>query len=389
VNVAFYAPLKPPDHPTPSGDRAVARMLLRALRAGGHRVTLASRLRSLDRHGDPRAQARIRARGARLATGLVARLAAQPASQRPDVWFTYHLYHKAPDWLGPPVSRALGIPYLVAEASHAPKQAGGPWDEGYRAAAAALACAARVVVLNPADEPCVRRLLGSAAALDRLAPFIDARASARRARAPGAGRPLHAALGIPEGVPLLVTVAMMRPGAKLASYRLLADALGRLQDRAWSLLIIGDGPAAAEVRAALRPLATRVHFAGQVPPAELPGWLAGCDLHLWPAVDEAWGMAFLEAAAAGVPSVAGREGGVASVVAHGRTGVLVPPRDSGAFAAATAALLEDPAHRALLAGAAAKCVLTHHDLAAASRALGRILTTAVSPVAAVRAAACP
>jgi glycosyltransferase involved in cell wall biosynthesis len=381
VNVAFYAPLKPPDHPTPSGDRAVARMLLRALRAGGHRVTVASRLRSLERHGDPRAQARIRDRGARLAAALAARLAAQPPARRPDAWFTYHLYHKAPDWLGPPVSRALGIPYLVAEGSHAPKQAGGPWEEGYRAAAAALASAARVLVLNPVDEPCVRQLLGTAAPLVRLAPFIDARASARRARAPGAGRARHTALGIPEDVPLLVTVAMMRHGAKLASYRLLGEALGRLRDRDWALLVIGDGAAGAEVRAALQPVASRVHFAGRVPPAELPAWLAGCDLHLWPAVDEAWGMAFLEAAAAGVPSVAGREGGVASVVAHDCTGVLVPPRDPVAFAEATASLLDDPSRRAALAAAASRRVLARHDLLPASRALDRILGAAVRAAA--------
>ena len=35
----------------------------------------------------------------------------------PAAWFTYHLYYKAPDWLGPDIARALAIPYLVAEAS--------------------------------------------------------------------------------------------------------------------------------------------------------------------------------------------------------------------------------------------------------------------------------
>src|SRR4030095_4370142 len=76
-------------------------------------------------------------------------------SRRPQAWFTYHLYHKAPDWLGPPVSRALGIPYLVAEASHAPKRAGGPWDLGQRAAAAAIAAADAILVLNPTDRDCL------------------------------------------------------------------------------------------------------------------------------------------------------------------------------------------------------------------------------------------
>ena len=35
-----------------------------------------------------------------------------------DLWFTYHCYYRKPDWLGPIVTRALGIPYVIAEASH-------------------------------------------------------------------------------------------------------------------------------------------------------------------------------------------------------------------------------------------------------------------------------
>ena len=48
MRIAFYAPLKPPDHPIASGDRTVARMLLAALKLGGHDVGLASRFRSYD-----------------------------------------------------------------------------------------------------------------------------------------------------------------------------------------------------------------------------------------------------------------------------------------------------------------------------------------------------
>ena len=48
---------------------------------------------------------------------------------RPDLWFTYHLYYKAPDLVGPLVAGALGIPYAVAEASVAHKRAGKPLSE--------------------------------------------------------------------------------------------------------------------------------------------------------------------------------------------------------------------------------------------------------------------
>ena len=49
----------------------------------------------------------------------------------------------------------------------------------------------------------------------------------------------------------------------------------------------------------------------RVPHAALPALYAGADLYLWPAINEAYGMAFLEAQAAGLPVVAGRTGGVA------------------------------------------------------------------------------
>jgi hypothetical protein len=59
MRIAFYAPLKPPDHPVVSGDRAMARALIAALRAGGQEVMLASRFRTRDA-GDPERQKRIR-----------------------------------------------------------------------------------------------------------------------------------------------------------------------------------------------------------------------------------------------------------------------------------------------------------------------------------------
>src|SRR5690606_22702559 len=101
MRIAFYAPMKPPDHATPSGDVRVARLLIAALRRAGNRVELASRLRSWEGTGDARRQARIAALGARNARRLVARYRRAPAGARPDLWFTYHLYHKAPDWIGP------------------------------------------------------------------------------------------------------------------------------------------------------------------------------------------------------------------------------------------------------------------------------------------------
>ncbi len=66
------------------------------------------------------------AKGQQLADKLIAKYKKLPKAKRPQAWFTYHLYYKAVDWIGPRVAAALDIPYLVAEASHAPKRARGP-----------------------------------------------------------------------------------------------------------------------------------------------------------------------------------------------------------------------------------------------------------------------
>jgi hypothetical protein len=220
MRVAFYAPMKPPDHPVPSGDRRMGRLLIEALRRAGHEVELACRYVSREGGGDPLRQARLQAVGEKLAASLVKRYARKREERRPKLWFTYHLYYKAPDYIGPLVASGLGIPYLAAEASLAHKRAGGPWDLGHRAVLAALAQAKGVVTFNPDDaeglDPALRQL--------ELPPFLDAapylEARARRREHRSA---LAKTYGLDTGVPWLLTVAMLRPDAKLASYRLLAS----------------------------------------------------------------------------------------------------------------------------------------------------------------------
>ena len=123
--IAFYAPMKAPDHPNPSGDRHIARLTLQALILAGFGASCVSRLRSLDLTGDPAAQTSLLAEAKAETARLIAELAAAP----PALWFTYHCYYKAPDLLGPAVANALGIPYVISEASISPKRRDGPWAE--------------------------------------------------------------------------------------------------------------------------------------------------------------------------------------------------------------------------------------------------------------------
>jgi glycosyltransferase involved in cell wall biosynthesis len=378
MRIAFYAPLKPPDHPVPSGDRRMAQLLGAALTQAGHEVELAARLRSYEGSGDMEQQRRLAEIGGKLAARLIARYRERPVEQRPRAWLTYHLYYKAPDWIGPRVAAHFGIPYLVVEASVAMKRAGGPWSLGHEAVLAALKRADAVISLNPADDAGIAPHLGGAGRIRHLKPFLDAAPFARAADERAVHRnDIARAYSLDRAAPWLLAVAMMRSGDKLASYRILGEALQALQARPWNLLVVGDGPARADVATALAPFGERVRWAGALPSERLPALLAACDVFAWPAVNEAWGMAILEAQAAGLPVVAGRFGGVPVLVADGETGLLTLPGDAPDFARALAVVLNDAAMRARFAVAARAKAAALHDIGAAAATLGAILAETV------------
>ncbi len=379
MRVLLHTPLKPPDHATPSGDREMARGLRRLLQRLGHRIVVPRESLVAPGVPDPMTHLALE-RGARAqASRLIAKWRALPVHhpERFDLWFTYHCYYRKPDWLGPVVTRALGIPYVIAEASHSAKRAAGRWRLGHRAVERALAAADLVLTVNPNDVPGVRARIASPSRQVELAPFIDTKPYRVPPHSYGEVSPsqrLHRRDGDGEDDgPVLLSVGMMRARDKLESYRVLADALMRLKDRPWRAILVGDGPARAEVEALFAPLGERVTFAGLQTRDSLPAIYAQADLYLWPAINEAFGMAFLEAQASGVPVVAGRTGGVPAVVADGVTGLLAPVGDAAAFASAVRRLLDDKALRARFAAAAVDYVASRHDDGAAARTLASAL----------------
>jgi glycosyltransferase involved in cell wall biosynthesis len=367
MRVAFYAPMKPPDHPVPSGDRRMARLLMSALELGGHTVELASRFRAYDGAGDPPTQRALALQGHDEARQLLLRYARGNA---PQAWVTYHVYHKSPDWLGPAVACGLGIPYIVVEPANAPKRAGGAWDVGYQGAAKALGKADALLCLTRLDLAYTKSLAKPNAIVEFLPPFLDAapffEAAARRAEL---RRELAQRYALDPGASWLLAIGMMRRRDKLDSYRLLGDALARVKTGGWRLLVVGDGPERRAVEAALGQHAV---YAGEQPPDAVAGFCAAADLYVWPAMGEAYGMALLEAQATGLPVLAGNTRGVPDVVDDNVTGVLVPPDDPASFAAALSDLLADPARRARL-GAAARQRAAIRDLPAVAARLDGLL----------------
>ncbi|HET7363949.1 MAG TPA: glycosyltransferase family 4 protein [Burkholderiales bacterium] len=366
MRIAYYAPLKSPTHGTPSGDRRVAGLLMDALSRAGHRVQLASTFRTYDGDGDAARQRALRAQGEALAAQYADEWRARAAAARPELWFTYHLYYKAPDYLGPAIGEALGIPYVVAEASYAAKRAHGAWALGHEATAAAIRKAALVIAPSRDDIGGLLQLVEAKRIL-YLPPFLDpapygaARAESARFRAE-----LAAERKLDPAVPWIAVVAMMRTGDKLASYRVLAAALAQLTNVRYQLLVVGDGPARSEVE---RLFDQRASFFGALGQRRIAGLLGACDLYAWPSVNEAYGMALLEAQAAGVPVVAAATRGVPDIVRDGQTGTLVPYGDEDAFAAAVRELLLDAGRRAALGREAARHVAAERSLVVAAARL--------------------
>jgi len=332
ANIAFYAPMKSPDDPVPSGDRTMARLLRKALIKAGFSVTVPTHFRSFDGGGNMERQVQLKKTGLDEAERLIRQFGDMPLTERPKVWVSYHVYYKSPDWIGPQVCKALGIPYLVVEGSRAAKRADGPWATGHDGAEQALDQASVIFAMTGKDSVALVRHKPPGQRIIQLPPFLDLdewpdiRSPEKRFRT--------ASLSF-------LTVAMMRHGDKLESYRQLAGILGMVSGP-WQLDIIGDGPARTEIKHLFAPFADAVRFHGAVADKmQLAHFYAEADIFLWPAVKEAYGMVFLEAQAFGCPVIAGNHGGVGSVVKTGETGILVPADDIRTFADTIATLEAD------------------------------------------------
>ncbi len=134
-----------------------------------------------------------------------------------------------------------------------------------------------------------------------------------------------------------------------------------------SLVFAGDGPMRKDLSrsAAELGLGGRVEFLGAVPASKVPEVLSEADILAMPSVcAEAFGVAAVEAEAMGIPVVATRVGGIPEAVRDGETGLLVPPADQPALAAALGRLVRDRGLRERLGEAGRKFVVERYDIRA-------------------------
>ena len=229
-----------------------------------------------------------------------------------------------------PGSRAL-LGRVLRGAAEVIAAGGYPAAEGERAAGRALP----VTVVPPGVD------------VDRFVPLDD------EARAKG-----RALFGLPADARVVVSVSRLVPRKGMD---VLIEAAARLAPDRPDLVVAigGSGRDRARLERLVGRTGAPVRLLGRVPDDDLPALYGCADVfamlcrNRWAGLEqEGFGIVFLEAAACGVPQVAGDSGGAAEAVADGATGLVVgTPDDPGAVAAALARLLDDPGLRGRMGAA--------------------------------------
>jgi phosphatidyl-myo-inositol dimannoside synthase len=198
---------------------------------------------------------------------------------------------------------------------------------------------------------------------------------------------------LPEHVPgpearqpgLVVTVARLRDPYK--GHDMMLAALARLRSSVPGLhwVVIGDGPLRAELEALSRELgvADLVTFAGRVADWERDAWLDRAQVFAMPSRlppgglgGEGFGIVYLEAAAHGLPVVAGAVAGALDAVRDGQTGLLVDPSSPEALAAGLERIMTDRTFAGAMAAAARRHAATF-AYPEIGRRVGEVLTGAL------------
>lgn len=249
-----------------------------------------------------------------------------------------HLHTGRAAWLGSVAARLARCPAVITRRMERRVK------RGWRTRFAYCRTARAVVAISPAVRECLLDGGVPGPAIEVIPDALDPQRLAVRA-----GRDAtRAALGARGDTLLVLTLAqlMHRKGIDV-----LLRAAAALHDPRLLFAIAGDGPEAAPLRALAveLQLGDAVHFLGRRDDAG--DLLAACDLFVLPSRAEGLGVAALEALGAARAVIATRVGGLADLIADGASGLLVPPADAGALAAAIAKLRDDAALRAKLAAA--------------------------------------
>lgn len=346
MKIAFYCPLKPVSHPVPSGDREIARGLKDFLESKGAEVFILSEFRS---------KGFYRSFGG-VGSWLVALFRAyqEAKKQNPDCFFTYHLYYKAPDPISCLLAWWFRKPYFVFEGMYSRKAARRfPFWIGYWFTRFALKQASKIYSDKTDDLNFLLQHFPKEK-VKYIPPSLSLQVFSGNDR----GWRKENAI---EDIPVIATVAMLRPDRKTEGVRFLIRVLEKLSTP-FHWVLVGDGECFQEIQQRVKDLGwTNVSLAGRKPKEEVARILQSSDIFAFPGYDEGFGFVFLEAQACSLPVVAFHNGGIPDAVAHNQTGYLVPVDDEVAFASKLDFLLKNELERKSMGARARKFVEDQFD----------------------------
>lgn len=366
--IAFFAPIKPPDHHIPSGDRLIAQNLLKALDSAGFETDLASRYICYSKRSNPEILVERKEGALTEADAIIARYLSLEIDVRPQIWITYHPYCKAPDWIGPLVSKELDIPYITIEAAKTGQGKNNEWQPWRKEAQEGIRKADAHLCFKPTDRAYLTDLLETDEIIYDFPSFIDTEDHSSDETMP---LPKH----WDTHTPVLITTGMMRPGKKVRNFELLSETMSSIADQNWNLVIVGGGPEEDNIKSMFSTIdPQRIHFTGQVEHHEVLGWMKAADIFIWPGWKEPIGMVYLEAQLQGLPVIASSSMGVPLVVEDQVTGLLSDEEDIAGMQSNLTKLISDKSLRLNLGKNAKEKVLSNHSIEAAANRLSEILS---------------
>lgn len=312
MRVLFFAPFKPITSNIPSGDREIARGLHAYLSANGE-VKILSNYHSLFFW---RSIQGILFYPVYFVAALVKVL-----SWSPDYFFTYHVYHKAPDPFAFIFAKIFGRPHFIFEGMYSdkPRKHFKSWI-GWWFTKQSLSSASHVFTDKKDDISGLQKVLP----LERITyipPSIDLEFFKKNT---------HATIEIiaeqkRKNRVVILGVAMLRPDRKSEGVEFLLRCLIDLQNEGLDFFYIhiGDGERFDSLKKlAEENMPGRNFFAGRLDKEEIRNYLSCADFFAFPGIDEAFGLVYVEAQACGLPVVAFYNGGVPEAVANKRSGFL-------------------------------------------------------------------
>jgi len=346
-------PFKPMGHANPSGDLVTGTEIFKYLEDQRHMIALASKIRCRWIYYRPLTYLQLLLERFNILRHL--------RNNRPDLWFSYHSYYKAPDLLGSVCARKLNIPYVIFQGIYSTKRRKKLKTlPGFLLNRKVLSSATHIFTNKKRDYLNLQRLI-EPENLTYIAPGIHP----KQFQFSGEWREeIRQKYHINNEI-VVMTAAMMRPGVKTEGILKVLESCSELVRDGMNihLLVAGDGSNRQSLeKKGADLLGNRITFTGKIPRQDMYHYYSAADIFAFPGIDESLGMVYLEAQSCNLPVIAFKDWGGGEAVIHERTGLLSPAADVAMFTSNMAILIREKNLREKLGRSAGGHILLHHDL---------------------------